>query len=104
MSTQAKLGAILGGAVAIVLVIAAIWGWQHAQQLVGGARDPQRALWAVRSAAIGAVAAAQLMLLTFVVGGIYERRAAGSEMLRLTVAVVFGLTLIGAVVLAFAGK
>lgn len=103
MSIQAKLGAILGGAVAIVLVIAAMWGWQHAQQLVSEARDPERALWAVRSAAIGAAAAAQLVLLTFVVGGVYERRSAMSESMRLTVAVVFGLALIGAVVLAFAG-
>lgn len=104
MSVQAKIGAILGGAVAIVLVIAAMWGWQHAQQLVNEARDPDRALWAVRSAAIGAAAAAQLVLLTFVVGGMYERRSAAGESLRLSVAVVIALALIGAVVLAFAGR
>jgi hypothetical protein len=104
MSIQAKIGAVLGGAVAIVLVIAAMWGWQHAQQLIGEARDPQRALWAVRSASVGAAAAAQLVLMTFVVGGIYERRGQTGEILRLTVAVLLGMALIGAVVLAFAGK
>ena len=104
MSVQARIGAILGGAVGIVLVIAGMWGWQHAQQLITDARNPDRALWAVRCAAVGAVAAAQLVLLTFVIGGIYERRSNGSGALRTTAAIVFGLALISAVVFAFAGK
>jgi hypothetical protein len=104
VSVQARIGAILGGAVGIVLVIAGMWGWQHAQQLITEAPNPDRALWAVRCAAIGAVAAAQLILLTFVIGGIYERRSNRSGAVRMTADIVFGLALISAVVFAFAGK
>jgi len=52
-----KLSGVMGATVAIALVVVALWGWGQSRVLVAKADNPQLALWAVRSAAIAALAA-----------------------------------------------
>ena len=60
-----------------ILIIAALWAWESAPDLASDMQTgrPQAAIWAARSAALAAAAPAQTILLYFVVGGIYPRRA-----------------------------
>jgi hypothetical protein len=104
MSSGMRIGVVVGGAVAVGMMIASLWSWQHALDISADAGNPQRAFWAMRSGAVGAAALAQLLLLTFVVGGVYPRRSRWlGEAMRLTAAVVFAVALVSAVAFGFAG-
>jgi hypothetical protein len=83
--------------------VAALWGWSAARELGGRSEDPKLAFWAVRSAAIAALAAAQVLGLTFLADAFWGRDRAG-EALRLAAGLVCTAALIGAIVLGVASK
>jgi hypothetical protein len=88
------------------MVVAAIWGWQEAQDLVldhWNAGRPELAEWAVRSVAIAVVALAQIILLTSVAGRIYRRRTLDS-VLTLAAGVTCALASVGAIACGLAGR
>jgi hypothetical protein len=95
---QAKLSAVLGGVVAIALVIVALWGLGQAPHLAENADRPDLALWAVRSAALAAFAAAQVLGMTFVVELFYNRDSLG-ELCRMAAGVVCTVALVSAITL-----
>ncbi len=98
-----KVSAVMGAIVAVALVIVALWGWGAARDVLGHAARPQAAAWAVRSASVAALAGAQALGLTFVVGAFYSRDRAG-EMMRLTASLICTAALVGAIVLAIASN
>ena len=101
MGIQRRLGVVFGTVWTVVLMVAALWAWQNAGRLVEGV-DPERfraASWAVRSGAVAAAAAAQVVLLTFVVGAVYRRRDRVSDLLRWGAAGVCTVAIVGAVAL-----
>lgn len=88
------------------MIVAGVWGWQQAQDLVldhWSASRPELAEWAVRNAAIATVALAQIIILVFVAGRIYGRRTLDS-VLTLTAGVVFALAIVGAIACGLAGR
>jgi hypothetical protein len=91
----AKLYSLMGTVVAIALVIAGFWGWMSAARLGEHAGRPEMAVWAVRGAAVAALAAAQVLGMTFIVDAIYARDRWG-ESIRLTAGLVCTVALIGA--------
>jgi hypothetical protein len=64
---------------------------------------PAVAVWAARSAAIAFASAAQVVLLTFVIGAIYQRDLFGN-VLRLCAGLLCSISLVSAVALALAGR
>lgn len=98
---RAKTVVLVGSVWAIGMMMAAMGAWQSADDIASGASRPDLAIWAVRCGAIGVAAAAQVVVLTVV-------RKSGrdlfADVLRASAAVVFTLGLIGAVVLAVAGR
>ncbi len=100
-----RIAMACGGLISVALVMAGLWGWQHAGE-VAGSRGGDRAdlvLWAMRCGAAGALAGAQVVALTLVVGKVY-RRGLLDEVLRVSAAVVFLLALVGAIALGLAGR
>jgi hypothetical protein len=100
--TSILLSALLAGG----MVLAGVWAWQQAQDLVldhWNAGRPELAEWAIRSAAVALVALAQVVVMLFVAGRIYQRRTLDS-VLTLTAGVVFALALVGAIACGLAGK
>jgi len=95
---------IVGGASGIALVVAGLWGWQEARDMVldWGAARPEVAAWAVRSAAVAAVAIAQVLLVTAVAGRFFRRRAV-DDLIRLAAGVVFALAAVTAIACGLAG-
>ena len=100
---MAKVNVVFGSVVAAVLVVAALWTWQEGTQLVRDNDGGQAVLWAVRAAAIAAVALAQGVLLVAVVGNVYRTRST-DMVLRVLTATVFAVSLIGAIALGMAGR
>jgi hypothetical protein len=94
---------ILGGALSVGLLVAALWVWQHAGDVVADAARPEVALWAVRSAAVAGAAVAQVIGLTFVVGALYDRDRFG-DVLRGAAAVMSGIATVSAIALGLAGR
>jgi hypothetical protein len=98
--------AIPAAVVAAATVVAGMWAWQQAQDLVldyGAAGRPDIEAWAIRSAAVAAIALAQVILLTLVVGRFY-RRGVFDAVLALTSVIVFALATAGAVACGLAGR
>ena len=97
----AKASGLMGAMVVVALVVVSLWGWGAAPGLVQRAEKPELALWAVRSAAIAALAAAQAIGLATVVGLFYRPRAGGrdraGELAGMTAGIVCTLALISAV-------
>jgi hypothetical protein len=98
-----KVYAVMGTIIAVVLVTGALWGWGSAGQLAGRSDNPQLALWAIRSAAAGALAGAQVLGLTFLVDAIRgQNRKDGDDrsgdVLRLLAGAVCTACLVGALV------
>ena len=92
-----------GALAAVLLVVAALWSWGRAWQIAENAHRPQVAVWAVRSGALSALAAAQVLVITCAVGALYQRRPV-DEMLRLLAGLVATIALVSAVALALAGR
>src|SRR5215207_1292365 len=102
--TAATLVTPLGAAVALVLMVAALWTWGRAGWIAADATRPEVARWAVRSAAVAAGAVAQLLLLTFVAGRVFRHRDFTADVARLTVGVVACIAIVSAVALGLAGR
>src|SRR3954467_535805 len=62
------------GAVSVALVVLCLWAWQHAGDFSVETSRPDVATLAVRSAAVAMAAAAQILLLTLVIGRFYRRQ------------------------------
>lgn len=96
---------ILGAMAACALVIAGLYLWQRADDwaLDWSASRPDLAAWAVRSAGIGAIAAAQAIFIPAVVWSFYRRRR-GDSILAYSATGLFVLTCAAAVAFNFAGR
>ena len=95
----------LGALAACALVIAGLYFWQRADDwaLDWGAIRPDLASWSVRSAGIGAIAAAQAIFIPAVVWKVYRRGNADSIM-AIAATSLFILTCAAAVAFNFAGR
>lgn len=90
-----KLYGLMGTVIAIALVIGGLWGWTSAVRLSSHAGRPELAAWAVRGGAVAALAAAQVLGMTFLVDSIYVRDRA-SEIMRIAAGLVCTAGLVGA--------
>jgi hypothetical protein len=99
----AKLSALLGTTTAIALVVLALWGWGDANELTRRADRPMQAMWAIRSGAIAAFAAAQVLGMTYFVGSFYGRGKIG-EWVRVLVGLVCTAALVAALSLGLLSK
>jgi hypothetical protein len=77
--------------------------WGQAEHWGALASSPGIEIWAARSAAVAFISAAQVVLLTFVVGAVYQRDLFGS-VLRLCAGLLCSIALVSAVALALAGR
>ena len=93
----------LGAVAAVMLVVAALWGWGQAWRIAEDAHRPDVTVWAVRSGAVALLAAAQVLVVTCAVGAIYRRQPL-DDMMRLLAALVATIALVSAVALALAGR
>jgi hypothetical protein len=94
---------LCGALAAVALVVASLWGWGQAWRYAEHAHRPHVAVWAVRSGAIGAAAAAQVLVITCAIGALYRRRPL-DQMLRLLAGLVATIALVSAIALALAGR
>jgi len=99
----ARMSGWIGALVAIALVVAALWGWSAANHLVDKSNEPGMALWAVRSGAIAAFAAAQVLGLAFVAGPFYGQNRT-SDLFGLAAGIVCGLALLCAMTLGLVSR
>jgi hypothetical protein len=88
---------------AIALMVACLWAWQSAGHFSVDAGRPYVATLAARTAAVALGAAAQVLILTLVVGRIYRRELI-DDMLKLTAGAVMLVAIVGAVALAMAAR
>lgn len=91
---------IAGVAAAMLMVMAALWGWQSAARIAESwDGHPGLALWGVRSGVIAAVAAAQVLLLSVVSHCMFGRDGVTDVLRRsgmvLTLAATAGAVLLG---------
>ncbi|HEV8604323.1 MAG TPA: hypothetical protein VGQ99_03090 [Tepidisphaeraceae bacterium] len=99
-----RVGLVLGFGASVILLIAALWGWQNADLIVVQWKmSGESAVWGVRCAAVGLAAAAQVVLLTVIGRWVYGRDLV-SDILRLCGVLVFMLAGVTAVALALAGR
>ena len=97
---------VQGVLVSLGLVVAGLWGWQQAQEIVLDhwlAGRPELAAWAVRIVAVAAVALAQVILIAFVAGRTYRRGVIDSA-LAVTAGAVFVLSVVGAIACGIAAR
>lgn len=112
MTFRRWIGALvtpMGSAIALLLMVAALWTWGRAGWIAADATRPDVARWAVRSAAVAAGAIAQLLLLTFIAGRVFRPRGIQSgnfnaDAARLTMGLVAGVAIVSAVALGLAGR
>jgi hypothetical protein len=88
---------------AVALMVACLWAWQSAGHFAIDANRPYVATLAARTAAIALAAAAQVIILTLVIGRIYRRELV-DDVLKLTAAAVMLVAIVGAVALALAAR
>jgi hypothetical protein len=98
-----KLSMMMGTTVAVSLVVVGLWGWGAAAALARGTAEPALALWAVRSGAVAALAAAQVLGMSCLVGLFYPR-GRGSEMISLAAGFVCTVALLGAILLGWVSR
>ncbi|HVT88869.1 MAG TPA: hypothetical protein VHD56_08465 [Tepidisphaeraceae bacterium] len=96
-----KLSGLMGTIVALGLVVAGVWGWGSAGRLSQQAGRPDLAWWAVKSGAVAALAAAQVLGMTFIVDAFYPSRRS-DQYARLAAGMLCTVGLIGALGLAVA--
>jgi hypothetical protein len=98
-----RMAQVCGAVAAVALVVVALWGWGQAWRFAENAHRPNVTVWAVRSGAVAAVAAAQVLVITCAIGALYRRRPL-DEMLRLLAGLVATIALVSAIALALAGR
>jgi len=91
--------------VACGLIVLGLWTWEGASDLAldWGASRPQVAAWAMRSAAVAALAGGQVLLLVLVAGRVY-RRGLFDVAMTFTASVVFAIALVSAAACALAAR
>jgi hypothetical protein len=91
--------------IAAVMVFAGLWAWNAAADWVldFNVSRPEVAVWAVRSAAVGAIAAAQVVLLALVGARLYGRGKVDSAM-AFTAGAVCAVACVSAVAFGLAGR
>lgn len=104
MSAKHWIAMAAGAMFALALMVTAMWAWGRAGTLTLEATRPEVARWAIRSAAVGAAAMAQLLLLTLVAGQVYRRRTATSSLLRFATGSIACIALVSAAALGLAGR
>jgi hypothetical protein len=99
-----RMSMILGFALAVLLLIAALFAWQDADTLALRWRlAGDSAAWGMRCAAVGLAAAAEVLMLSVIGRWVYSRDRV-SDILRLCGLLVFMLASVTAVALALAGR
>jgi hypothetical protein len=93
----------IGGFGSVVLMVLALWCWQHAPAVAAGYTEPAVVAWAVRLSAVGLAAAAQAALLSFVVARVYRRGRLEKGMTWGAV-MLLTLALVSALALGWAGR
>lgn len=108
-----RLTTVLGSILGLLMVMAAMWAWNHAYRLAAESARPDVTLWALRSAAVALAAGAQAVLATFVVSRVYQpilhRRWPGArdafcERFGAFAGVVAAIALVSAIALGLAGR
>jgi hypothetical protein len=89
----------------MVLVVAALWAWQSARDIVADweVTGPDAVVWAIRCGALAATALAQMIIIGVVAGQIFPRRR-GDLILVGSASLVFVLAVVFAVALGLAGR
>lgn len=98
-----RMTILIGTVATVAMMLAALWGWQHAPQLVSEWSRPGVAAWGVRCLALGLAAGAQVVCIGAVVGGIY-RRDLLADALQLLAGLLCTLALVSAIALGLAGR
>lgn len=90
---------------AAAMLVAGLWAWNEAREWVldWGASRHEVAQWAVRSAAITGIAAAEVALLWGVAGRIY-RRGTFDAVIGFTAGAIAALASVGAIACGLAGR
>src|SRR3982751_379777 len=100
----ARVTMMVGFGVAVVLMVAALWGWQNADELVLRWRlSGESAAWGARCAAVGVGAASQVILLSVIGRWVYQRDLV-SDILRVCGGLVIMFAGVAAVALALAAR
>ena len=94
---------LVGSAVAVGLMVAAMWAWFDLPDRAVGAQRADVLMWAAKSLAIAAAAGAQIILITFVIGRLYRFKSV-HDALRLTAALVCCIAAIAAAALGLAAQ
>ena len=96
---------VCGVVAGVALVVAGLWACQEGRDLAldWGATRPDVAAWAIRSAAIAAIALAQVLFITCVTARIFRRRVF-DDVLGFAGGVVFALATVTAVACEVAGR
>ena len=92
-------------AIAAVMVFAGLWAWNAAGEWVldWKVTRPEVAVWAIRSGAVGAIAAAQVILLALVAVRIYGKGRIDAAF-ALTAGAVCAVACVSAVAFGLAGR
>jgi hypothetical protein len=94
----------LGGAVAVALMVAAMWAWRFAPELaVQNTDHPYAAKLGIRSLAVALAAGAQVVLLSFVVARLYPPKLP-DRVLGIGIAIASFAALGTAIVLALSSR
>lgn len=94
---------LFGGLLAVMLMVVAIWVWFDAADLALRSEHPDTLRWAARALAIAAAAGAQIIVLSLVVGRMYQHRAS-HDVLKLTAALICCLAAVTAAALGLAAQ
>lgn len=99
---QTRMSVIVAALSAIFLIVAAMWAWNGAVNLSVNSARPEVSAMAWRSGAVAVFAAAQLLILRFVVGAVYRQDRTG-DVMKLAAILVATVSLISAAALGVAG-
>ena len=109
------MGSTIGAVIGVALVVAALWSWNEAARLAMFWKSPDIGAWAIRSAAVAAVAGAQALLLMCVASQGFPRRSRAeghhasrrdvfATGLKLGAGLICAGAMVSAVALGFAGR
>jgi hypothetical protein len=102
-TAKQTLTMLIGGVLAVMLMIVAIWVWFDATEIALRSDHPDTLRWAARALAIAAAAGAQIIVLSLVVGRMYTPRPA-HDVLKLTAALICCLAAVTAAALGLAAQ
>jgi hypothetical protein len=98
-----KITSAIAATGAVVLVIVALWLWQHASSMTQVYEQPQLVAWAIRLIGIALAALAQVILLALVLPVVY-RSGRTERLITLCAGMVVALALVSAIALGLAGR